>query len=191
MPSGVVIIGGAGSRDVRKELRIGGRVTTHKVLMTVAKMDQLSIKMSVSENDIQHLKNDLSITVYPDAFPSDSFAGKLTKVDQVGTKSRFMASPQSRFTVMGKCTDVAPQLRSGMNCRVCIHYQPEDESILVPISSVFTIGEKLVCFVKNGSENEEREIEIGLSSPTQVSVTKGLEDGDEVLLNRPVSEKTQ
>ena len=185
MPAGIIIMSGGSSRDVRKELRIGGRVTTHKILMTVAKMDQLSIKMSVSENDIQHLKKDLRITVFPDAFPAGKFAGKLTKVDQVGTKNRFTSSAQSRFNVMGKCTDIAPQLRSGMNCRVCIHFEPEEETVLIPVSSVFSNEDKFVCYVKNGSDVQEREVEIGFSSPTQVAVLKGLNDGEEILLSRP------
>ena len=188
MPAGVIIMGDNSRRDVRKELRIGGRVTTHKILMTVAKMDQLSIKMSVSENDIQHLAKDLPITVYPDAFPSEKFAGKLTEVDQVGTKNRYTVSRQSRFNVMGKCTDIAPQLRSGMNCRVCIHFQPEEETVLVPVSCVFASDDKFVCFVKNGSEIEEREIQVGFSNPTHVAVVKGLEDGENVLLSRPKGE---
>ena len=144
--------------------------------------------MSVSENDIQHLAKDLPITVYPDAFPSEKFAGKLTEVDQVGTKNRYTASRQSRFNVMGKCTDIAPQLRSGMNCRVCIHFQPEEETVLVPVSCVFASDDKFVCFVKNGSEIEEREIQVGFSNPTHVAVVKGLEDGENVLLSRPKSE---
>ncbi|MFK7767387.1 MAG: efflux RND transporter periplasmic adaptor subunit [Mariniblastus sp.] len=185
MPAGVIIMSSGGTRDVRKELRIGGRVTTHKILMTVAKMDQLSIKMSVSENDIQHLKKDLPITVYPDAFPSEHFSGKLTKVDQVGTKNRYTSSSQSRFNVLGKCTDKAPQLRSGMNCRVCVHFELEQEMVLVPVRSVFAEGDQFFCFVKNGSDVEEREVEIGFSNPSQVAVMSGLNDGEEVLLSRP------
>ncbi len=186
MPAGIVIMGGS-TRDVRKELRIGGRVTTHRVLMTVAKMDQLSIKMKVTENDIQHLKKDLPITVYPDAFPNESFEGKLKKVDEVGTKDRYRMSPQSMFTVMGKCTEIAPQLRSGMNCRVCIHCESAEDSIIIPVSCVVSRGDKLVCFVKNGSKTEEREIEVGFSNPTHVAVESGLTEGETVLLNRPSS----
>ena len=50
-------------------MRIGGRVKTHDILMTVASMDNLAINMQVLENDIQHMKAGLSITIRPAAFP--------------------------------------------------------------------------------------------------------------------------
>ena len=46
---------------------------------TVATMDSLSVKMQVKEDDIQHMKKDLQITVRPDAFPSLALKGKLTR----------------------------------------------------------------------------------------------------------------
>ena len=183
MPSGVIIFG-ASTNDIRKQLRIGGRVKTHKVLQTVAKMNNLSIKMSVDEDDIQHLKNGLSLTVYPDAFPSKNFAGELTNVDQIATKIGF-ASPQRRFKVMGKCTDDGSELRSGMNCRVAIDADLIVDAVLVPVASVFTTDEGFVCYVKNGDDTQERSVEIGSSTPDQVQVLSGIEEGEKVCLNRP------
>ena len=188
MPAGIIIFG-ASSGGIRKQLRIGGRVKTHKVLQTIAKMSNLSIKMSVNEDDIQYLKNDLTLTVYPDAFPSKHFAGKLTKVDQIATKIGF-TSQQRRFKVMGRCTDDGSELRSGMNCRVAIHAESITDAILIPIASVFAKDGKYFCYVKNvsesnGSESTEREVEIGSSNPEFVQVISGIEVGDEVYLSRP------
>ncbi len=185
MPSGVIIFG-ASRNDVRKQLRVGGRVSTHKILQTVATMSQLSIKMSVSEDDIQHLRNELPLTVYPDAFPARSFAGKLTKVDQIATKLGF-TSQTREFKVMGKCADEAPELRSGMNCRVAIHVDPVSDAILIPVASVFHEGDSFFCFVKNRAESEKREIVIGASNAQMVQVTDGVSAGDEILLVRPVA----
>ena len=187
MPSGVIIIGG-GDNDIRKELRVGGRVKTHSVLLTVATMENLSIKMSVSEDDIQHLKNELKITVHPDAFPSQHFAGNLTRVDPVATKASFSSS-EGRFKVMGKCTDDAPMLRSGMNCRVEIHAEPIEDAILAPVNSVFSQGDAFFCYLKNGANVEKREVTLGQSNPNLVEVTNGLEAGDEVYLILPEKQK--
>ena len=86
LPAGVVVFGGANN-----ELRVGGRVRTHEILMTVAAMDNLSINMRVLENDIQHMKAGLPITVVPDAFPALKIVGTLTKVDQVASRQGFLS----------------------------------------------------------------------------------------------------
>lgn len=183
LPAGIVIIGG-GPRDIRSQLRIGGRVSTHRVLQTVSTMDHLSIKMNVTEGDIQHLANGLSLTVFPDAFPTKKFAGKLVEVGQVATKVSFSSNVR-RFKVMGKCTDEAPELRSGMNCRVAIHARTIKNAVLVPVSCVFADGDQLVCYVKSSGVAERREVQIGASNPDQVQITSGIEPGDVVLLSRP------
>ncbi len=186
LPTGVIIFSG-GRADVRKELRMGGRVKTHKVLLTVAEMARLSIKMSVSEDDIQHLKKGLKISVFPDAFPGLQFAGELSAVDQIATKISF-ASKERRFKVMGKCTERATQLRSGMNCRVEIPSAPIENAILVPVGSVFLVeGGDYVCFVQNGSDFEQRKVDVGFSNADFVQVKNGLEAGEVVSLQRPAN----
>ena len=184
-PSGVIIMGRT-PNDIRKELKIGGRVQTHKILMTVAQMDRLSIKMTVSEDDIKDFKNDLRISIYPDAYPGESFAGKLVNVDVTGTSPRYIANAGTTFKVIGKCTDDAPQLRSGMNCRVCVHCQNE-QGIVLPISCVHSLNGQFICYVQEADGPQQRDIEIGSSNADQVIVTSGIEDGEEVFLTKPAT----
>ncbi len=185
LPAGVVVFGGART-DIRKELRIGGRVQTHKILMTISEMDNLSIKMSVAEDDIQHLTKDLAITVYPDAFPATDFPGALTKVDPIATKIGF-SSTERRFKVMGKCNEKTPDLRSGMNCRVAIASKPVHNALQVPVQSVFRIDGAFVCFVKLADRFEKRKVRIGLSNAQTVHITDGLSEGETVCLSKPPS----
>ena len=184
VPAGI-IISASGMRSVRDELRVGGRVRTHKILLTIATMKHLSIKMNVLENDIQLLKNGLPITVFPDAFPADSFAGKLTSVDQIATKVSFFANAEKRFRVMGKCTELAPLLRSGMNGRVTIHAEAVKNAIVIPVSAVFERGDSFYCYLKTDSGHETRDVEIGMSNATEVQITTGLQEGDVVYLKDP------
>lgn len=183
LPAGVIVSGNI--PDVRKELRIGGRVKTHKVLMTIATMDNLSIKMSLTENDIQHVNPDLPIEVHPNAYPKLKVAGVLTKVDQIATRTGFRPSAPRRFTVMGKCTDLASELRSGMNCRVTIYPKKITSVLQIPITSVFAEQDEFYCFVKRGETFEKTPVKIGLSTIDQVQIIEGLQEGDTVSLARP------
>lgn len=178
LPAGVII--GGSMPDIRKELRIGGRVKTHKILLTIATMENLSIKMSLSENDIQHVKADLKISVHPNAYPKLQVEGKLTKVDQIATRTGFQPTAPRLFDIVGKCTDMAKELRSGMNCRVTIHPEPISNVLQVPIVSVFADGDRFYCFVETGTGFEAKEVKIGLSNFDSVEIRDGLAEGDVV-----------
>lgn len=178
-PMGVIF---AGSRN--NEMRIGGRVKTHEILMTVATMDNLSVKMQVLENDIQHMKEGLAITIRPDAFPAMELKGKLTKVDQIATRSNFLSEVR-RFTVKGTYEGTMSQLRSGMNCRVTVHADSVPDAVQVPIVAVSEEKGKYYCFVKNGRSSEKREVKIGMSNDDAVQITEGLRPGEVVYLYDP------
>ena len=178
-PMGVIF---SGNRN--NEMRIGGRVKTHGILMTVATMDNLSVKMQVLENDIQHMKKGLSITIRPDAFPAMQLTGELTKVDQIATRSNFLSEVR-RFSVKGTYEGTMSQLRSGMNCRVTVHADSVPDAVQVPIVAVSEEKGKYYCFVKNGGSSEKREVKIGMSNDDAVQINEGLRPGEIVYLYDP------
>lgn len=173
-----------GSGSGNDNMEVGGRVKTHSILLTVATMENLTVKMQVRENDVQHMKKDLPITVRPDAFPSMQLGGKLTKVDQIASRTDVFSNAR-RFTVRGKCEDGSSQLKTGMNCRVTVHADVVPDAIQVPIVAVIEDGGKYYCNVKNGSGHEKREVKIGLSNTENVQITEGLRTGEVVFLNDP------
>ena len=168
----------------QEELEVGGRVKTHTILLTVATMDNLSVKMQVRENDVQHMKKNLPISVRPDAFPSLKLEGKLTKVDQIASRTDIFSNAR-RFTVRGKCSETASQLKTGMNCRVTVHADMVPDALQIPIVAVIEESGKYFCNVKTSGGFEKREIKIGLSNNENVQVTEGLRTGEVVFLNDP------
>lgn len=166
------------------ELKVGGRVKTHGILLTVATMENLSVKMQVKENEIQHMKTGLPISIRPDAFPAMLLKGTLTKVDQIASRTDVFSNAR-RFTVRGKCEVDAGQLKSGMNCRVVVHSDVVPDAIQVPIVAVIEDGGEYFCNVKNGSRYERRKVEIGLSNNENVQITQGLRTGEVVYLTDP------
>ncbi len=183
MPAGVMMFGG-GAGD---EMRIGGRVRTHQILITVASMENLSVKMRVFENDIQHMKEGLALTVRPDAFPALKIAGKITKVDQVASRQGFL-SELREFTVRGKYEGIYQQLRSGMNCRVTVHADAVPDAVQVPVLAVFSQEGEHYCLVKDGDRADRRQVKVGATNGKYVEITEGLRPGERVTLYDPDKE---
>lgn len=166
------------------KMEVGGRVKTHTILLTVATMDNLTVKMQVRENDVQHMKKDLPITVTPDAFPSMKLPGKLTKVDQIASRTDVFSNAR-RFTVRGKFEKGAKELKTGMNCRVTVHADMIPDAVQVPIVAVAEESGKYYCHVKTVTGFQKREVKIGLSNFENVQIKEGLRTGEVVYLNDP------
>lgn len=179
MPAGMIVFGGRNN-----EMRVGGRVRTHEVLMTVAAMDNLSIRMRVLENDIQHMKQGLATTVYPDAFPNLKLSGSLTQVDQIASREGFFSEVRE-FTVKGDYEGVYEQLRSGMNCRVTVHADSVPDAVQVPVVSVFEDEGEHYCFVKDGPSARKQKVELGATNGKMVQIVQGLKPDEVVYLYDP------
>lgn len=175
----VVFIGMDSDSD---EMKIGGRVRTHQVLMTVASMERLSVKMGALESDIQYLKEGLPITIRPDAFPALAIEGELTKVDQVASRTGFL-SDVSQFTVLGSYDKPYPQLRSGMNCRVTVSADSVPDCLQVPVLAVFSEAGDNYCLVVDGGKTEKRKVKVGSTNGTRVEIQEGLRLGENVALH--------
>lgn len=179
-PSDVMMIsfGASGS----KELKVGGRVRTHETLITVASMENLSIKMSVMEGDIQHLRPSLPITIRPSAFPALAIKGQLGKVDTVASRTAIL-SDVKRFTVQGHYEGVYPQLRSGMSCRVTVNADAIQNCLQIPVLAVFSEDGELCCkVVMDNGRIEKRALKIGASNGVMVEIQEGLMGGEQVLI---------
>jgi len=179
LPAGVIFMG-----DRNNEMRVGGRVRTHEILMTVASMEKLSIKMRVLENDIQHMEDGLPITIVPDAFPALKIDGELTQVDQVASRQGFFSEVRE-FTVKGTYDVVHPELRAGMNCRVTVHADSVPDAIQVPVVAVFQDDGEHCCYVAEGAKHSKRKVSIGATNGSFVQITEGLKPDEKVLLYDP------
>ncbi len=180
-PNDIIIMGMGGGND---EMKVGGRVRTFQVLMTVASMDKLSIRMKAQEGDIQHLKTGLPVAIRPDAFPVLAIEGELTKVDQVASRTGFLSSVRE-FTVRGSYEGSYPQLRSGMNCRVTVRANSIKDCVNIPILAVFSEGNSHFCWLVDGGKKVKQPIEIGPSNGSKVQIKSGLRPGQTIALYDP------
>lgn|GEM_PF-3050468 len=182
--SDVVIFSGS---NIRQNLRIGGRVRTHETLLTVASMEKLSVEMKVLENDIQHMKEGLSITLRPDAFPDLEIKGQIDKVDQIASRGGFLSSVKE-FKVKASYSKTYPQLRAGMNCRVVVHADSVPDAIQVPVLAVFEEEGKYFCYLDEAGKPSKRQVSLGATNGRAVQISEGLRPGDDVYLYDPYRE---
>lgn len=175
------------SSDIRQNLRIGGRVRTHETLLTVASMDQLSLDMKVPENDVQHMKEGLPLSIRPDAFPDLRIAGKLTKVSQIASRGGWLSTVRN-FKLTGEYTGTYPQVRAGMNAQITVQADSVPDAVQVPVIAVFEQGGAYHCYVEEGGTAVKRTVRIGATNGKQVQIADGVRPGERVYLYDPFRE---
>lgn len=168
------------------ELKVGGRVRTHSILVTVASMERLSVSMQALESDIQYLQTGLPVIIRPDAFPALAVPGELTSVDSVASRSNFFSDVR-KFKVSGKYEGTYPQLRSGMKCRASIKANSVPDCLQVPVLAVFREGEEHYCWVDSDGSRKKRLVKIGAANESRVEIKEGLRKGETVILYDPTN----
>jgi multidrug efflux pump subunit AcrA (membrane-fusion protein) len=123
-----------------------------------------------------------------DAHPGKVYSGHVKSVATVASQADFISSDvkvyQTIVSIDGRVSDLKP----GMSSEVTILAQ-EDAApeLVIPIQAVLgnvSMGAKRKCFVLDESKiPHERDIDVGMSNDKFVAVTKGLEQGELVVLS--------
>jgi len=76
-------------------------------------------------------------------------------------------------------------MRPGMSCAIEVLVEEIDDTLFVPVQSIFRRGKENLAFVEHGSASEERTVEVGRYNDRWVQVLSGLSEGEVVLLAPP------
>jgi HlyD family secretion protein len=159
--------------------------------MKLGSLPDLSVmeaKLYVLESEASGLKEGLPISLRLDYEPGRVFTGKVTGIDTIA-KPLSEQSPLKYFEVKAGLDVTDPRLmKPGVQVRASVFVERQADVIAVPNQALVFEQDKAFALVKNGSRFRKRPVEIGARSLTLTVVTKGLEEGEEILLGTPGAE---
>ena len=181
-------------------------------IMRVANLSNMEVEVDVNENDIVKVNIGDSTIVEVDAYLKKQFKGIVTEIsnsadgiltaDQVTNfKVKVRIIEESyKDLIEGKPKYYSP-FRPGMTATVDIITNQRKNAINVPISAIAVktdttttkrnvnketsvkSDEKFECvFIKNGDTAELRVVKTGIQDDTNIEITSGLEEGEEVIV---------
>jgi HlyD family secretion protein len=167
----------------RRKVRVGDRVTSSQVLLTIPEVSRMLVETSVREADLHRVRPDQLATIQLDAYPGVTIQGKVIRV---GTLARSEADPrfeEKRFDLTVEATEVATvELRPEMTARVDIVVGEKEDVLLIPVNAVFESDGVPVAYVLRPWGVDKRPLDLGDSNDTQVEVLDGLKEGERVAL---------
>jgi membrane fusion protein, copper/silver efflux system len=162
---------------VEKAVYAGAAVKAGDRVMRIANNKTLWVDARVFERDFASIRPDAEVRVHVDAYPSETFRGRVLFVHP------HLDMETRTALVRAELENTSMRLREGMYATVEIETPTVDDAIVVPRESVIDTGTRQVAFVALAAGRFElREVEIGARGDAGlVQILSGLAVGEEVV----------
>jgi len=142
---------------------------------------------NLSELDVSVVKPGQKATIKVDSFPDKTFTGKVMSVDRVGTMTNGVTVYPVLIQFDTSSNEVLPNMAASVNIIIEI----KDDVLMIPSSAIQKQnGQNVVTVLKNGKE-QQKIVEVGISSDTHTEITSGLSEGEVVIIGRLTGTKVQ
>lgn len=168
-----------------EKFRAGMNTFGGQKLGSLPDLTQMEAKLFVLESEAAGLEENLPVSVILDFEPGRVFTGKVIGLDTIA-KPMGEESPLKYFETKVALDTTDPQLmKPGIQVRASIFVEKHADVLAVPNQALVFDQGKAFLLMKNSSKIEKRAVETGARSLTLTIITKGLKDGEAVLLGNP------
>ncbi|GIW08599.1 MAG: hypothetical protein KatS3mg060_3404 [Dehalococcoidia bacterium] len=148
------------------------------VFITLVDPNTLRLDVNVDENDVARIELNQPATISLDALPGRTFRGRVIAIAPTATIAQGVASYLVSVQI-----DQPQGVKPGMTASVQITVEQRTNVLLAPARAVRTQGrERVVDVLTPSGRVETRVVTVGLSNDQQVEITRGVEEGEQVVL---------
>lgn len=166
-------------------LAVDDTIQTNDTLVTLYDMDEVSMTVSVDEDDMTDIAVGTQANVSFVAYPNDIFEAAVTEISDAETDSSGAVTYSVTITLKG---DVSG-LFQGMTGEITFVTKETREVLYVSNRAIIREGTKSYVKIKDESGKvRKQEITTGFSDGINVEIVEGLSEGDVVLIESRVSE---
>lgn len=145
-------------------------------VVNIAYMNKVKIVVNVGEKDIAKLRKGEKVRVYVDAYPQESFLGKVVKVAPA-------VDPRSRkLEVELEIDNKDHRLKPGMFAEVEIIYNEHSNVLVVPRIAVLEKEGKAIVFTVESNLAKLKVVRTGISDEEKIEIIEGLTEGENVIV---------
>ncbi|MCB0114920.1 MAG: efflux RND transporter periplasmic adaptor subunit [Caldilineaceae bacterium] len=160
----------------------GSRISSSSTVLTIANLDELRVVASIDETAIRQVQAGQSVQISFDAYPGQTFTGKVLSVPMQGTLSSGVMIYEVPMSLEGAS---GLSLLVGMTANAAIATGSADNALLVPSMAVVNYGNSYQVLVPGSGEDAQPSavtVGVGLTNGTYTQILDGLAVGDQVLV---------
>ena len=189
---GVVVYASGGDAAAPRKIAVGMIPFEGMPLLYLPDTSNMLVDVEISEFDLGKVRVGSPAELRLDAYPELRIEGEVASIGALARQkiSRVTGKPTGVkvFDVGVRVLGEDPRLKPGLTTGVEILVSEHPGALYLPLAAVFVDElEHTVVYLREGRGAEERAVELGGSTDRIAIVTKGLAEGDEVLLAAPAS----
>jgi len=180
--------GGSWGRRGRGQVNIelGAAIPENQVIVRIPDMSALSVKVNVSEKDIDKVKVGQPAIITIEATPGKTLPGQVVRISPMASSTQAWLNPDTKVYETEVAVRAVPEMFiPGMSANVRIVVAQLKDVVHMPIQAVIKEQGYSVCWVKGADRPVPRRIEAGLSTGTRVQIKSGVRPGEWVYLAPP------
>jgi RND family efflux transporter MFP subunit len=148
-----------------KRMNLGDRVFSRDPLFQIA--DPKDLQICYQGMDAASLKIGMKVNIQ---YNEKNYSGKI-------------AAKSDNMQAFIQLDTIPPDAIFGSTMKINVEVFRKDNTFVLPKDSVYVSDNKYYVIVYENSTRNERFVETGLESDTQIEITKGLNEGDKVIVN--------
>lgn len=158
-----------------RRVSVGEYITAGQALVNIEAIDPVKVDFRVPEKFLPAIKVGQTIRITIDAFPDDTFEGKVYAIDP-----RLDVAGRS-LLVRALVPNEDERLRPGLFVRVTVLLQLKEDALSVPEQAIVPQGDSQYVFKIIGGKVQLTKVVTGTRREGRVEIVQGLTAGDEVV----------
>ena len=176
-------------RGNQEPLDIGEEVHEHQELIYLPTANSVKAELNIHESNLNKVFTGMPATVTVDALPGKVYHGEVKKIAILPDAQMIWMNPDLKvYTTDVYIDGETSDLRTGMSCNVEILIDHYDDALYVPVQAVVRVGDEHRVYLMDGKKAMPRKVEIGLDNNRMIHIKGGLEEGEMIMLNPPLSD---
>lgn len=160
----------------------GAIIRERQCIIRLPDPSKMQVKALINESRIVRITPGMIAKVRISASPQDML-GRVIRVNKYAEPGSWFSSSVKQYAAFLEIIDPPETIRTGMPAEVRIFVEQLSDALQIPVHGLYEFRNHHFCLVKNGNDWETKEIKIGATNEKTVTVTEGLNEGDEVALN--------
>jgi HlyD family secretion protein len=184
---GLVVYQVSENRFSSESLIEGGAVVRNRQeLIKLPDLSRMKVTVKIHESHVNMIRPGLPAYVMLDSAPDQRYRGVVERVAPLpDTQSRWGNPNLKVYNTEIFLTDTIPNVKPGVSARAEIIVTNIANTLSVPIQAVTSYRGTQAVYVAKGGRFEPKPVEIGLYNTKFIEITRGLNEGERVLLSPP------
>ena len=177
-----------GWRGTSEPLAAGQEVRERQELIYLPSSGTMVAQTQIHESNLEKVELGQEARVYVDSMPGKSFPAVVKSVAVFPDATSTWLNPDLKlYRTDLELLEHDDALRSGLNCRIEIDVAHLDDVVAIPVQAVVIDGGRTFVYCRKNGQLQQQEIQLGQRNESFVEVVDGLQQGDRIQLNPPVT----